>query len=141
MGTEVFSNINWFALLVATLAYFMLGALWYSKAVFGNKWAALVKLDVNDPNLKKGMAKMMISSFILMLIACLGLAILVARINPPIDIISGIKLGLLAGICFAATAVSISFIYENKPTELYFIDCGYHVTGLVIAGIILTMWR
>ena len=57
MGTEVFSNINWFALLIATLAYFMLGALWYSKALFGNKWAALVKLDVNDPKLKEGMAK------------------------------------------------------------------------------------
>src|SRR5688500_7281440 len=141
MSTEFFYDNNWFAILISTLAYFMLGALWYSKALFGNKWAALVKLDVNDPKLKEGMAKMMIGSFVLMLIACLGLAILVARINPPVDIVSGIKLGILSRICFAATALSISFIYEYKPTELYLIDCGYHVTGLLLAGIILVMWR
>lgn len=136
-----FSNINWLALLVATLAYFMLGALWYSKALFGHKWAALVKLDVNDPNLKKGMASMMVGSFIFMLVACLGIAFLVARINPERSIIAAIKIGLLAGICFASTALSISFIYERKPRSLFFIDCGYHVIGLLLASIILVMWR
>src|SRR5688572_21270366 len=97
------SNINWLALFVATIVYFMLGALWYSKALFGHTWAALVKLDMNDPNLRKGMGSMMFGSFIFMLIACLGLAILIARVNPPGDVLSGVKIGLLAGICFSAT--------------------------------------
>jgi len=141
MNTAIFSDINWLAVLVATLAYFMLGAAWYSKALFGSKWAALVKLDTSDPNLKKGMGKMMLGSFVLMAIACVGLALIIYRVQAPVEILSGIKIGLLAGICFATTAVSISFIYESKPAGLYWIDCGYHVLGLVIASVIMVMWR
>lgn len=141
MNFSLFSNIQWLALFVAALAYFVLGALWYSKVLFGHKWATLVKLDINDPNLRKGMVERMIGSFVLMFIACLGLAILVARINPPVEFLSGVRIGLLAGICFAATTLSISFIYENKPKGLYFIDGGYHILGLLIASIIIVTWR
>jgi hypothetical protein len=54
---------------------------------------------------------------------------------------SGLKLGAITGVCFATTAVSISFIYESRPTALYFIDCGYHVVGNIIAAVILVLWR
>ncbi len=139
--SDLFSDINWLAVFVATIVYFMLGAAWYSKALFGTRWASMVKLDMNDPNMKKGMAQLMIGSFVFMLIACIGLAILIARINPLPEVIGGIKIGLLAGICFATTAVCISFLYEKKPTGLFLIDSGYHVLGLTAAAVILVMWR
>lgn len=140
MNIEIFSQLNWYAVLVATLAYFILGALWYSKMLFGAKWAGLVKLDMNDPNLKKGMGKMMAGSFVLMLVACTGIALLVERFDFE-SLESGIKLGLLTGLCFATTAVSITYIYENKPGGLYLITNGYHLVGHVIAAVILVMWR
>ena len=49
MNAAIFSNINWLAVLVATIAYFMLGAVWYSKALFGAKWASPVGIDMNNP--------------------------------------------------------------------------------------------
>lgn len=140
MNVEIFSEINWLALLVATLAYFMLGAIWYSKAVFGKKWIELVKLDMNDPNLKKGMGKMMAATFFLVLITCLGLALLIVKFDF-VGFFASIKLGLLTGICFATTAVSINYVYENKPAGLYFINNGYHVFGHVLAAVILVLWR
>jgi len=140
MNTEIFSNINWLAVLVATIAYFMLGAVWYSKALFGPKWAGLVGLNMNDPDKGKGMVKMMIGTFVLILITCVGLALLVTRMDLSV-LPSGLKLGLITGICFATTAVSISFIYESRPTALYFIDCGYHLAGNLIAAIVLVLWR
>ena len=140
MNTELFSQMNWLAVLVATITYFMLGAIWYSKALFGAKWAAAVGMNMNDPDKSKGMAKMMIGTFVLILITCIGLALLVARMDLSV-LPSGFKLGLITGICFATTAVSISFIYESRPTILYFIDCGYHLAGHLIAAIILVLWR
>ena len=140
MNTELFSQMNWLAVLVATITYFMLGAIWYSKALFGAKWAAAVGMNMNDPDKNKGMAKMMIGTFVLILITCIGLALLVARMDLSV-LPSGFKLGLTTGICFATTAVSISFIYESRPTILYFIDCGYHLAGHLIAAIILVLWR
>jgi len=141
MSTEIFSHINWLAVLVATLAYFMLGALWYSKALFGKSWATMVKLDVSDPNLKKGMGKMMMISFLLMAITCIGLALLIVKVNFGDDYMYGIKIGLMTGVCYASAAVSINYVYENKPTMLYVINNGYHVLGHVIAATILIMWR
>jgi MFS family permease len=140
MNTEIFSQINWLAVLVGALAYFMLGAVWYSKALFGSKWAALVGLDMSNPDKKKGMGKMMAGTFVLIIVTCIALALLVHRLDLFV-ISSALKLGFVTGICFATTAVAISFIYESRPTALYFIDCGYHLAGHLIAAIIVVLWR
>src|SRR5262245_24082072 len=137
MNTQVFSEINWWAILVAAIAYFILGALWYSKVLFGTKWAQLTKLDMNNPELRKGMGGMMISTFVLVFIVCLGLALLIHSVKFGDDFLYGIKLGLLTGFAFATTAVSINYVYERKPTNLYFINNGYHIVGHVIAATIL----
>ena len=140
MNTELFSHINWLAVIVAGIAYFILGGLWYSKALFGSKWAALQKMDMNDPNMKKGVGAIMFYSFILMLFTAIGLAILVVRMD--VVLLSGaIKLGLVTGLLFAITSVSISFVYEKKPMALHFITGGYLLLGNIVAAIILVSWR
>ena len=141
MNTEFLSHINWLAVLVAAAAYFMLGALWYSKALFGTKWAQLVKLDTGNPDLKKGMGGMLVSTFVLTLIVCFGLEVLVVKFNFLQELSYGIKLGLLTGLAFATTAVSMHYVYENEPTNLYRINNGYHVIGHIIAASILVLWR
>ena len=140
MNSDIFSAVNWPAIFVAAIAYFLLGAIWYSKALFGTRWAALVGLNMNDPDKSKGMAKMFVTTFILIVITCIGLAFLVYRLDLTV-LLSAIKLGLLTGICFATTAVAISFVYESRPTGLYFIDCGYHLLGHIIAAVILVLWK
>ena len=141
MNTDFLSHINWLAVLVAAVAYFMLGALWYSKALFGNKWIQLAKIDMSDPNVKKGMGGMMISTLVLILIVCFSLEVLIVKFNFLQEIGLGIKLGLLTGLGFATTAVSINYVYERKPTNLYLINNGYHLLGHVVAASILVLWR
>jgi len=141
MNTAIFSHLNWWAILVASIAYFILGAIWYSKALFGAQWARLVKLDTSNPDLKKGMGKMMASTFLLIAIVCFGLSVIIHMINFDDNFLYGIKLGLLTGIAFATTAVSITYVYENKPANLYFINSGYHVIGHILAATIIVMWR
>jgi hypothetical protein len=140
MNNELFSNINWLAVLVAAIAYFILGAIWYSKALFATQWAKAVGIDMNNPDKGKSLGKMMAGSFILIAITCIALALLVVRMDLFI-LASGLRLGAITGLCFATTAVAISFIYESRPTSLYFIDCGYHLVGHLAAAVILVMWR
>ena len=140
MDTSYFASINWLAVLVAAIAYFSLGALWFSKPVFGTRWVALHKINMDDPEVKKGVAAIMFGSFLLMLLATIGLAILVARFHF-YEAISGIKLGLFTGICFASTAISVTYLYIKKPLASHFIDNLYHIVGQVIAAIILCVWK
>lgn len=139
MGTEIFSHINWPAVLVAGVAYFLLGAIWYS-FIFKNAWIKLSGVNVDDPNAKKGVAMVMVSSLFLMIICSLGLAMFLSKVAEP-TWMSGIKVGLVAGICFSATGISISYLYEKKPFGLHLINGGYNVAGCVLAGVILSVWH
>ncbi len=140
MFNQVLEHISWLHILVAALAYFALGSVWYSPVLFAKKWLQLINVDMTNPDAKKGMAAMFAGSFVLMFITSFGLAILM-QILPAIDAIGGIKLSLLIGICFSTTAVSINYIYTKKPLLLYVIDCGYHIVGITIAGAILAAWH
>ena len=135
-----FDYLNWPAIAVAALAYFMLGALWYSKVLFAKRWIADLKLDVNDPNAKKGAGLMFGGSFILMFVQSVVIAVLAERL----DIrdqgwMSGIKLGLVTG-SFCAAAVGINYLYEKKPISLWLINAGYAVIGNIIAAVIICSW-
>src|SRR5215212_71256 len=139
MDTSFLSDLNWLHILVAAIAYFALGAIWYS-ALFGKTWVAYQNINMNDPNAKKGTGAIMFGSFIWMFVTCIGLAIIVYRLHLD-NAISGVKWGLLTGVCFSAAAISISYLYVKKPAGLHLIDCLYHVVGQIIAAVILCVWR
>jgi hypothetical protein len=139
MNTEVFQHINWLAVLAAGLAYFFLGALWYT-ALFGKKWQSYNSALMAQPDAKKGATGVMIISFILMLVCAFGLSLIVTRLS-----LSGwqvgLKLGILTGVFFGATAISISYVYEKRPFGLHLINGFYNVAGNIIAAIIIASWR
>ncbi|MDG2249730.1 MAG: hypothetical protein P8N11_02705 [Gammaproteobacteria bacterium] len=43
----LFTNVNWLAVGSSTIACFMLNALWYSRKMFGVKWAQGVGIDID----------------------------------------------------------------------------------------------
>ena len=81
MNADLFSQVNWLAVLVGALAYFFLGAIWYS-ALFRNAWIKATGANINDPNARKGFAGILIASFITILITSIGLALIITRIGP-----------------------------------------------------------
>lgn len=139
MNAEILKHIHWLAVLVASVAYFVLGALWYSKILFVQKWLALLKIDSSNPDATKGVAAIMVTSFVTILVGCTGLGILVAYLHLS-GFSQGFKLGTLTGICFGITAISNSYLYERKPLGLHLINGGYVLVGNIIAAVILCVW-
>lgn len=140
MNASIYHHIHWLAILVAAVAYFALGALWYSKILFANKWLAITKIDASDPNATNGMAGIMITSFIIIVVASIGLGILAAYL-PLSGFVHGLKLGALTGVCFGITAISNSYLYEKRPLLLHLINGGYTLVGNIIAAIIICIWQ
>jgi Protein of unknown function (DUF1761) len=139
MGS-LFDYINWLAVLTGAVAYFALGALWYS-FLFKNKWIAYTKMDVNDPNATKGVGAIMFGSFVLMFVQSLAIAILASRMDLSAYWMSGVKLGALTGFCFCACGIAINYLYEKKPLGLWLINGGYAIAGNIIAAVIICMWQ
>jgi hypothetical protein len=139
MNSALFSDINWLAVLVAAVAYFALGGLWYSKAFFANSWIKFAGINVSAPDAKKGNAQIMLTSFVAMVIVCIGLAIIITRIGIA-GWMTGLKVGLITGICFSAMSICISYLYEKRPMGLHLINGFYNIIGSAIAGIIIASW-
>ena len=139
MITEIFKDINWLAVLVGTIGYFMLGAIWYS-FLFKNQWIAYNKIVIDNPDAKKGVGAIMFASFVMMFVTSVAIAFLAYRIGMW-GWMSGVKLGLMTGICFACTSMAINMLYEKKPLGLFFINGGYQVLGNIIAAVIIVCWR
>jgi uncharacterized protein DUF1761 len=139
MNADLFSQVNWLAVLVAALAYFFLGAIWYS-ALFRNAWIKATGVNMNDPNGRKGFAGIMITSFITILVTSIGLALLITRVQSG-GWMTGVKIGLIAGVCFSAATICNSYLYEKRPIALSTINSLYNIVGCVIAGIIIAIWH
>ncbi|HQY12382.1 MAG TPA: DUF1761 domain-containing protein [Ferruginibacter sp.] len=137
-----FDYLNWPAVAVAALAYFGLGALWYSKALFAKRWIADLKIDVNDPDAKKGMGMMFGGSLVMMFVQSLAIAIIAERLGiRGAGWMSGVKLGALTGCCFCAATVGVNYLYEKKPMSLFLINAGYAIVGNIIAAVIICSWE
>lgn len=139
MISEILKDINWLAILVGSIGYFMLGAIWYS-FLFKDQWIRYSGVNMDDPKLKEGVAATMISSFVMMFITSIGLAVFTEYLGLT-GWMYGVKLGLLTGICFASTSMAINMLYEKKPIQLFFINAGYQVLGIIIAAVIICSWR
>lgn len=140
MNTEIFANLTWLHVLIAAIGYFAVGSLWYSPVLFAKRWIRYTGIDISDPNAKKGVAAIMLGSFAMMFICCTGLGILTNHLGI-VNWQGGIKLGLITGLCFSFTAISISLLYEKKPLGLHLINGGYNLLGNIVAAVILSSWQ
>lgn len=135
------SNINFLALIVAAVASFALGAIWYSPVLFGKAWQKT--LGFTEESLgKSNMALIFGSSFVLIFIMDFGLAVILqGHASRDVTAISGFLYGLLIGVFFIATSYGINMIYQRKSFLLWAIDSGYQVSYLAMTGAILGAWR
>ena len=128
-------HVNWLSLILASLAYFLLGAIWYG-GIFSKSWVKLSGINPDDPSMKKGVALTMAISFLLMAVSCAGLTIF-RQITPVNNYAEAFHLAVLIAVCFTTPGISIGYLYNRKPLQLYFIDCCYHILGLIIASMIM----
>lgn len=132
------SQINWLAVLVATIVAFVLGGVWYSQALFGKAW--MKENGFTDEQLKmRNMGKVFGLSFIWTLIMAINLACFLA--TPETEIIWGATAGFLAGFGWIAMGIFVIGLFENKSARYMLINAGYMVVALVLMGVVLGAWR
>ena len=134
-------HVNYLAVLVSAIAIFLLGGLWYSKALFATKWIALQ--GKTEEQLKQGstpMAPALLIAFICGFLISWTLAVILNHFRP-LDVMKGIAVGTLCWIGFAGATSFANGIFSSKPKALWLIDSGYNLVSFIIAGAILGCWR
>ena len=141
MESAFLAQVNWLAVIVAALAYFILGSLWFA-ALFGKMWSREVEkigIRINEPTKGQIMQKM-IQTFVGNVMVAIAVAYVVF-VAGSVTWQNGLKLGLICGIGFAVAVMLIAFTWESRSFKLVAIDAGYPLVGIIIAAIILSVWR
>ncbi|MBN1895612.1 DUF1761 domain-containing protein [bacterium] len=129
-------NVHWPSVVAAAAAAFVIGALWYSPLLFGNKWAAELGLSKE----KIGQANMPLifgSAFVLILAGAVALDLAIGR---HAGLLSGFMTGLKVGILFIAGAIGVHYLFARKSFKLFLIDAGYFVVLYAVMGAVLGAW-
>jgi len=131
---------NYLAVVVAAIAYWLLGAVWFA-VIFTKPWMQLEHIPPDQVAAMKGAASAFpyIMSFVLNLIIAFVLAQLCAWRNAT-TAARGASLGVLLWIGIVGPITYTTSMYEMRPLNLFLINEGYVLVGLFLMGAILGAW-
>ena len=134
-------SINLLAVLVAAVATFVLGGLWYSPLLFGRVW---VRAHGYTPEkmeaMRAGVGRSYAVSFLCYLVMATVMALLIGATDT-ITALGGVRLGAVCWLGFAATIGLTANLFSDKPLATYLLDAGYQLVYLSVMGAILASWR
>jgi hypothetical protein len=129
-------DINYWAVIVTAIVPMILGALWYSPAMFARSWMQAVG---RTPEEMSGVKMGYVLSAAAALITSYALA-RIERWAEVDDLWNGGLVGLLVWLGFVATVLAVTNYFGGRPAKLWFINAGYQLVSLVIMGAILGTW-
>lgn len=141
MSFSLLGDLNWLAVIVAAIAYFALGALWYAPPVFGNVWTRAGGLEM--PEGQRPNPVIFMTPLVGTILGSIALGML-AEATDTDTVAEGIVLGLVTGVGFA---VGVSFVTAQfeaaKPNRMLWgaVNGGYHLVGTLIAAVIIAAWN
>ncbi|KPW02410.1 hypothetical protein AN390_01789 [Pseudoalteromonas sp. P1-11] len=131
-----FTDVNFFAVLVAALSSFMLGGIWYSNAFFKNAWLECTGLTELDLQTAKP-ALIFGGSMVLALLSAVVLSLFLGK---EAGMGEGAFTGFAIGLFWVGSSLGLSYIYEQRPIKLFIINAGYYTLQFTLMGFIIGVW-
>jgi hypothetical protein len=141
MSLSSLGDLNWLAVIVAAVVYFAVGGLWFTPATFGKAWMRSMGWEPR-PDERPG-PEYYIGPFITCLIASVAVGML-AFVTATDTVAEGLTLGFVTGLGLVGSALFVTGYFDPKkpdPMTWVAITGGYHLVGLLIASVILAVWK
>ena len=131
-------KINYLAVVVSAVVYWLLGGLWYG-LLFGQRWMALENMTVEQGR-SMNSALPYIVTLILNLLIAYTLAQFCSWRNAN-TAGRGAAIGVMMWVGIVGPITYTTYMYEMRPRELFAINEFYPLVGLCLMGAILGMWK
>jgi len=132
-------RVNWVAVLVAAIADWLLGAVWFT--VFANQWRAGLRMA--PPELQQYISHPNFWPYLIALICSFLMAYPIARVvggSSTQGLFRGLIVGILVGLATAAAMVT-EMVFEIRPRPFILISAAYPLVGCILMGIIIGIWK
>lgn len=127
-------SLNYVAVVVATVAGFMTGGIWYAPPIFGKMW--MKESGIKESDAKKSAGPAMTKSFVLTFVMATTLAMFTPETTN-----DGLMTGLVLGLGIGVANVLNHMVYEIKSCKLMMINAGYSLVMFAVMGAILGSWQ
>lgn len=130
-----FTDVNWLAVIVATVINMFVGFLWYGP-LFGERWMQLIGKRAEDI---ESDSSMYVISGVSALVSAYVLAVIVGA-SGVTSLVSGALIGLFVWVGIGATGTLVYTTFEGPPTSVWFLHAMYQTVVFAINGAIFALW-
>jgi hypothetical protein len=129
-------EINWLAVSITAIIYFVILFFWYFPSVFGNMWLKLVGKET-EPKSKiiRDTIIMIPTSFFTVLFIEIMM-----DLTGMDDIVGALLLNLLLWVGFVAIIGINQNNFNDRGLKLFLIEYGVYLVNFLISGLILAVW-
>jgi hypothetical protein len=136
--TDFFADLNWLAVLVAGVAWFVFSAIWYSVPPLSKAWANAARIEMTGDG--PPLVSLLIPTFIGYLVTTTVIALIVEAIGAT-EVVDGLVLGVVLGIGFGLVGALVTQLYERKGGSYWLINGVNAIIAYSIVSVILTVWQ
>ncbi len=133
-------KMNYVAVVVAAVAAFVVGAVWYSPLLFGKAYMELRGMNPDALADMRPPAVEMLGEFVRNLVIAFVLAHFVVRLGVG-DWKAAVQLGLWVWVGFQAMLLMGAVLHEKMPWMLYAMHAGDALVKTLVMTVILGVWR
>jgi len=132
-------EVNYLAVLVAGIANFILGMVWYAPKIFGGAWMRMS--NITPEMAERGKRRMPFMAFVAFVAGVIMAYVLsfFAIAWGVFDVIGALDVAFWTWLGFMAPVLLGSVLWEQKPVKLYLINAGYWLVSLIVMGQILLL--
>lgn len=132
-----FAHLNWLAVGLAGLAYYLLGAVWFTP-LFGNAWDRSIGYD------RSKSARFGPAYYVVPLVSAVVVAIALGMIHSALEsstLGDALVIGVIVGLGVAAAVSVNNALTPHTPHPFVFgaVTGGYHFVGIVIVSVIVEL--
>ena len=126
------------AIIVATLCYFGLGAVWFT--VFRNAWLDGIGKTMEQLQ-ASGVSPMLAYGVALLLTLALALFMSwLIQVTGPSTVARGIQVAVVLWFCTVFATFATEYAFEGRGVKILAITSGYCLVGMVLMGAVLGGW-
>jgi len=134
---DVFGDLNWLAIVVATIAWFAFSAIWYSVPPLSAAWQKAAKVDMTGEG--PPLALLFIPTLIGYFVTSVVIA-LISRAVGATEVMDGVSLGVALGVGFGLVNALVNQVYESKGRSYWLINGINAIVAYTIVAVIVAVW-
>lgn len=134
-------EVNYWAVILATLSSMLVGSIWYAPKVFGNRWMRLAKIDP-DRNVGTAIVPILVTVLVSFITAWVlaGATVLSWHFYAGPFWWNALVTAVVLWAGFTAARFITHDAFEGRPSSLTVLNIAHELVTIVVMAIIIGVW-